>query len=208
MTVQYVIKNGWYDLTTKGRVSLLLLVNSHLPKTSRVSWWVPGRHGPSNEDHSLPPSCLWCSWIQGWFRSTFFLQMCSLSRQPLEFLLRTSASRNLEKQNSSGWGRLKPHITATRSCVGSNLEWHPTSYTNNVSRRNWSEVSHLQSDSAAKACMLVLLPRFCQLVSSYKQHLAWKNRLCCCYTNEEIPGRVVLGHQLPDLHGLWHQSRL
>lgn len=102
MTVQYVIKNGWYDLTTKGRVSLLLLVNSHLPKTSRVSWWVPGRHGPSNEDHSLPPSCLWCSWIQGWFRSTFFLQMCSLSRQPLEFLLRTSASRNLCEERTHG----------------------------------------------------------------------------------------------------------
>lgn len=71
-----------------------------------------------------------------------------------------------EKQNFSVWGKLKPHTIATRNCAGSNLEWHPSSYTDNVSRRNWNVVSHLQNDSGAKACVLVLLQHFCQLVSS------------------------------------------
>lgn len=55
-------------------------------------------HKSNNEVHSLPPSCRWCSWIQGHFHSSFFLQTCSLSRQPPESLLKTSASHSLCKE--------------------------------------------------------------------------------------------------------------
>lgn len=77
------------------RVLLDALVAAELPQEGSRLGWV------RSEGHSPPPGCRSCSCSQGHFRSSFSLQKCSLSRQPLGFLWQTSASHSPEKQNLS-----------------------------------------------------------------------------------------------------------
>lgn len=94
-----------WDVST-GRSQLLLCPSQSSPQQCWMPLWLqscPGRAvwwaWLSSEGHSPPPGCRWCSCSQGHFRSSFSLQTCSLSRQPLESLWKTSASHSPCKEH-------------------------------------------------------------------------------------------------------------
>lgn len=93
----------------------------------RVEGWL------SSEGHSPPAGCRWCSCSQGHFRSSFSLQTCSLSRQPLEFLWKTSASHSPCKQQRHPERSLTLHRVKADSAEATAESW---SYISIISRNN------------------------------------------------------------------------
>lgn len=118
------------------------LVAADLPRRAVWSGWV------SSEGHSPPPSCRWCSCSQGHFRSSFSLQTCSLSRQPLEFLWKTSASHSPCKEQRQPERSLTLHTAEADSAEATAEFWSCTS----IASRNNSV-----SPSATSAFSVFLL---------------------------------------------------